>query len=43
MRGFLGYVLYCYDAIVVVNFVVVEFIRDGVYDRAATTPATSNG
>ena len=33
MRGLLGYVSYGYDAVVVVNFVVVEFVRVGVYNR----------
>jgi hypothetical protein len=29
VRGLLGYVLYSYDAVVVVNFVVVKFVRVG--------------
>ncbi len=29
----MGYVLYGYDAVVVVNFVVVKFVRIGVYNR----------
>ena len=29
----MGYVLYGYDAVVIVNFVVVEFVRVGVYNR----------
>ncbi len=32
MRGLLGYVPHGYDAIVVVNFVVVKFVCVGVYD-----------
>ncbi len=33
MRGLLGYVSYGYDAVVDVNFAVVEFVCLGVYNR----------
>jgi hypothetical protein len=33
VRGLLGYVPYGYDSIVVVNFLVNEFVRVGVYNQ----------